>query len=199
MSLNYVKQNEVSCIAFIFYCGTIRAGPLRHINMMKYDAKHRIFKKVRHATNNFVSINKTLAKECQKLACLNGFELNDDIKHGVWRPVNDDSILNLLPGEEMSIFEENILETKYFHFNNYKYSRGIMIVYQSSFLKISHIIRISNISYFICKPYEIKKFYSFLNSFEVNSINSNDLVVVKFSDLLQFGIEGLSWNLIYVK
>lgn len=78
----------------LHYARTIRAvGPLRYFNMMRFDAKHLVFKNFRHQTKNFMCLNKTLAFQHQKLMSLPVQRHQDDIKHGVLKQVSNEEIL----------------------------------------------------------------------------------------------------------
>lgn len=168
----------------LHYARIIRAvGPLRHFNMLRFDAKHRTFKTLRHATRNFKSINKTLAQQHQKQHCLNGFNYKDKIVHGVWKLIENISVVNTLQNNNLYNIPNVALETKYLHYNNYKYSRSLMIVHNYSFCKILHIVRIDEKLFFICLPYKVKRFNSFLNSFEVEMCNASE-IVIDFLDLM---------------
>lgn len=171
----------------LHYASIIRAmGPLRHFNMMNIDAKHRLFKIYRHATNNFKSITKTLALQHQRQQSIQGFGYRDNITHGIWKPTLEDSVLNLLRDEGLLNFEQTVYETKFLSLNHYKYSKALMVVHRRSFAEIANIIRVNSLYYFICFLYEIKSFDDSLNSFQVEKCSSCERFVIKFSDLIHF-------------
>lgn len=62
----------------------------------------------------------------------------------------------------------------------------LMIVHQFSFQQIMHIISIASNQYFICQRYRIKRFDTFLNSFEVENNSDQNPILIKFNDLLHF-------------
>lgn len=108
----------------LHYASIMRAvGPLIYFSMMRFDAKHKIFKNMRHATNNFISINKTLAYEHQKQMCMHGFGYKDNFNHGVLKLIEDESILALLGDADFLTVNSVAYITRYLHFNEYKYLR----------------------------------------------------------------------------
>lgn len=168
----------------LHYASIMRAvGPLIYFSMMRFDAKHKIFKNMRHATNNFISINKTLAYEHQKLMCMHGFGYKDNFNHGVLKLIEDESILALLRDADFLTVNSVAYITRYLHFNEYKYSKGLFIVHNNSFQEIVHIICIAETYFFICHPYITKQFDSFLNSFEVEKMENCHFKIIKFGDL----------------
>lgn len=156
-------------------------GPLRHFSMMKYDAKHRVFKIFRNATNNFKDINKSMAYKHQKLMCANGFGYKDNIVHGVLKPYNDLNRLNLMCN--FATCNETIFRTKYVKLNNYRYSAGLLIVYKGSFFEISQILCAQEKFYFLCLRYIIDEFDHFLNSYKIKTNDNSNLTVISFEDI----------------
>lgn len=57
-------------------------GPLHLMSMIRYEAKHKIFKSIAKKTHNFININKTLATAHQKMMCTEENTYCDEIKHG---------------------------------------------------------------------------------------------------------------------
>lgn len=167
----------------LHYARTIRTvGPLRQFDMARFDAKHRIFKIFRNRTNNFKDLNKSLAIKHQRKMCMNGFTYKDNVEHGLLKPFNDEEILCYL-GNHVEL-PEKVYQTKFVRCNNYRYSKGLFIIHNQSFHDITHILYIDGCLYFLCLPYFVKKFDSFLNSFEIEKHNIIDLIIVKFSELL---------------
>lgn len=167
---------------FLLHYASVIIGPSIYYNMMRFEAKHKVFKTLRNATNNFKSINKTLAYEHQKQMFRNGFCLDDQINHGVLKPLEDQSVLQVLGFSEFNRFPK-AFEAKFLHFNNYKYVKNLIIVYLSLFYEIDRIVFISNEVYFVCQPYKTVCFNKFLHSFQVEKDLSKDFIAIKFADL----------------
>lgn len=168
----------------IHYATVIRAiGPLIFYNMFRFDSKHKIFKNFRYATNNFKAINKSLALQHQKHIFINGFSYKDNIEYGMVKDFEHQISLHISALEKLDQISEPLVETKFIHFNNYKYVKGMIIVHGGSFHEICYILYVCQTFYFICKQYVTIKFDTFLNSFMVNE-KSTELFLVAFADLL---------------
>lgn len=167
----------------LHYARTIRTvGPLRHFDMARFDAKHRIFKIFRSLTNNLKDLNMTLALKHQKKMCTNGFTYKDNIEYGVLIPFNDEETLCIL--RNLHEFPGNVSRTKYIHYNNYRYSKGLFIVHNQSFHEIVNIFCMNEEFNILCLPYIIKNFDIFYNSFEVEKNEVSGMFVVKLSELV---------------
>lgn len=167
----------------LHYPSVIRAvGPPIYYNMMKIDSKHRVFKTYRHATRNFKAINKSLALQHQRQICLSGLSYEDEIKWGVLKQVSITDFTHILPPD---VIEEQSIcfETKFLYLNSYRYECGLVIVHDNQFHRISHIIYIKGDFIFICKPFVISKFDTYLNSFEVKG-SQNETSIIKFKNLV---------------
>lgn len=166
----------------LHYARIIRTvGPLRFFEMMRFDAKHRIFKDFRYATKNFIALNKSLGLKHQKLMSISGARYQDNITHGVLKEVSNETILFELRTLNL---HESAFETKYLHVNNYKYSKGLLIIHQNSFFEIVHIINVKENFFFLCLPWVIRNFDKFLNSYEIEKFDIDKLELISFSELL---------------
>lgn len=166
----------------IHYATVIRAvGPTIFYNMFRFDSKHKVFKNFRYATNNFKAINKSLALQHQKQILINGFSYKDNIEWGMVKDLDHPITLHLSALEKLDQITEPLVETKFLHFNNYKYVKGMMIVNDGRFHEICYILYVSQAFYFICKQYVTTEFDTFLNSFNVHE-ESNELYLVAFTD-----------------
>lgn len=170
---------------FLLHYGSIirKAGPLRHFDMIRYDAKHRTFKNVRNATNNFKNINKTLAKKHQQKMYLSGFTYKDKIEHGVLRAFEETNIANLIRSRCDSNEICSIYQTKFVFVNSYRYSKGLLVVYNGTFFEIVHVIFAMEFFYLVCSPCAIDKFDDFLNSFKLKKCENECLTIIKLSEL----------------
>lgn len=187
----FMKIFQISLIPkqhfLVHYATVIRAiGPLIFCNMMRFDSKHRIFKIIRNATNNFKAINKTLAHQHKKNMSMEKFSYIDDIESSVLRPLRDENIINFM--HEKLTCSDYIYEAKILHLNLYKYVRGSVVVYDKKFHEICYILQANKKFYFVCTPLINIEFDLFLNSF----------LVQKPQDSLEFSLISLE-SLIHCK
>lgn len=169
---------------FLLHYGNIvrKVGPLRHFNMMRYDAKHRPFKKFRNTTNNFKNINKTLAEKHQQMMYLSGFTYRNEIEHGVLRPFGDRNIFNLICNS--TEIQGSIYKSKFVYVNSNRYAKGLLVVHQGTFFEIDQIIYMMGNFYISCSPWIIEHFDSFLNSFKIKKNENVSLTIVKPLELV---------------
>lgn len=67
------------------------------------------------------------------------FNYKDDVRHGVLRLFTDEPILELLESQNIVQTEDSVQESKYLHYNDYKYLNGLLIVHDKRFLEIFHL------------------------------------------------------------
>lgn len=168
---------------FLLHYGNIirKVGPLRHFNMLRYDAKHRTFKKFRNATNNFININKTLAKKHQQMMCVNGFTYKDNIEHGVLRPFKEENIPESVRNCK---FSGSIYIAKFVRINNFRYSKGLLVVHQGIFHEIDSIIYNMGNFHISCCPRTVDSFDIFLNSLKLKKPGEDSSMIFKISELV---------------
>lgn len=167
----------------LHYSGMIRmAGPLVQMDMRRFEAKHKVFKVFRNATNNFKSINKTLALKHQENICHQEFSYKDILKHG---KIDIYTKSNSLISEK---FNENepIFETKFVKFNEYNYKAGLIIVFNSSLHEIKKIFYVKNEFFFLTSAVIVVGFNEFFNSFEIQKSFVESSQIIKFDELKLF-------------
>lgn len=161
-------------------------GPPIFASMMRFDSKHRVFKVYRHATKNFKAINKTLAHQHQYQMLLNDVSYIDDIEWGILKQVEYGCVECFIPAKILVQMHPPFQETKFLHLNNYKFMQAVMVVHDNRFHEIRRIFYVEQEFYFVCLPYVILEFDSFLNSFRVEKESSVEHSFIKFNDLLHF-------------
>lgn len=124
--LSSIKQNFNVHLApkhhnLIHYVRTIKSmGPVIHMNMIRYESKHKTFKEIIHRSPNFQNVCKTLAIRHQQHAVMSAANYHDIISAGrkFFLHENDfDEEMNLIrPNQD----NESIFETEYFCCNGFK-------------------------------------------------------------------------------
>lgn len=170
----------------LHYAAIIRmVGPLLDMAMIRFEAKHKFFKNIRNATNNFISINETLARKHQEYMCVNGSDYKDHISHGKINALLDEAVQSSV----LQIFDttEPICETKFLNYNEYEYREGLLIGFNATLYQIKKIIYFNDEFYFLCNnEIKIQKFDKFFNSFEVKKNCLPDVQVIRCSELKLF-------------
>lgn len=126
-------------------------GPLKHMNMFRYESKHKVFKK-KAETSSFRNVNKTLAKNHQQKLCRSEFTYRDDMSHSKLKcNTNFMSTYKHLLTENFENHLESVYEVDSLLCNNFQYVRGLLIINNNNFYEIHAIIIAQNQNYFICK------------------------------------------------
>lgn len=115
---------------------------------------------MRHMTNNFKSINDSLALKHQQLTCNRGFHIQDDIKHGTLRELKD---VFVCPNYLEAPLDQ-IRVSKFLRVNNFKYKKGLFVLHENKIYEIARILSIRQEFYFDGIPYVALMFDHFYNS-----------------------------------
>lgn len=186
--LEEIKKRNIKFIPklhfMIHYARIIQAtGPLVHMNMTRYESKHKVFKDYANRTHNFKNINMTLAAKHQEQLCINGFTYVDNVEMGMEVPL-DSSITSQHENLFMGIFGNevaHIKEIKSLCINNYEFRKKLLILHDTSMYQIQNVLIIASRYYFLCKRFDVVTFNSFLNSFEIKE--STMYILVELGDL----------------
>lgn len=164
----------------LHYAQIIRSlGPLIHMNMSRYESKHKVFKDFAENTHNFKNINRSLAVKHQTLLCTKGCTYINDIQKGMKVSLDDyfmsqnERILHDTFGDLC-----NVNQTKWLRINNYEYRKDLVIVLESFFYQIKTILidENRNCYYLFCKKFTVVSIDSFSNSFRVQEDSTFVLV-----------------------
>lgn len=148
-------------------------GPIVHMNMLKYERKHQELKK--YLTRNFRNLTKSLAEKHQEMLCMNEISFDDEVVEGHKRKLetesNYENVLNIFRSDD-------IYEIKYLNINNYCYRFGLTFIHEATFYRIQKVFDVKNEYFLLCLPCKIIKFRDFLNSFEIEEIESPDYLLI---------------------
>lgn len=169
------------------YASIIRkVGPLRHMWMMRFESKHKVFTDAAHRTSNFINIRKTLAMQHQETLCLKDLAIKDNIVES--KHLSKPTEIELKQYESLLGCPENIdfddfTYLKFLEFNNYSYRHGYVLIEKFLPYKIFWILKSQNDYYFFCHMYTIVKFEESLNSIEIEQQSSGNSIFLKLSEL----------------
>lgn len=168
---------------------TKRFGPLVHLWTMRFEGKHRFFKKVIHDTHNFKNVLKTLATRHQHMMAYHFSTASFFRPHTQASSVTSVQVATL-PQVAKDFIEtktdsQNIYSTSKVSINGTEYANGMFVSAGQSgglpkFSRIEHILLVNNYVSFLCRNYEC--WYSeHLKSFELTS--SDNFSVHQLSEL----------------
>lgn len=159
-------------------------GPVDHISMMRFEAKHQQLKQIVNKTKNFIDINKTIAISHQQSLCLKGFTYKDHTETSLRRVIS----LELF-SKHQNLFEnfrytqKNIFEIKYFHFNNYVYRHGLIFIHNSNLFLIETLFSVEKEILLLAQKMDLVGFDDFSNCIKVKEAPSQEVHLIRFEEI----------------
>lgn len=147
-----------------------KCGPLVHINMFRFESKHKQLKDFTEGCKNFRNINKTIATRHQQWSTEQGFTYKDKITHSTLFPIKKEFLSqNKEFFDQFQLQIEHIHEITTFEFNSFKYFKNIFVTFKKTVFEIQTIFFDckTQLAYFLCKKFKIISFEKYLNSFQV--------------------------------
>lgn len=171
----------------IHYPHVIRQmGPLFLMSMIRYEAKHKIFKNIAKKTHNFININKTLVASHQEMMCTEKNTYCDEVTHSKLKQIDITDIENQF-GEILNlkeIFFSNVYDMSWVKLNLFRYESGSIIVHNSNLFEIKKVLYHQEFYYFICSKLMNLGIDEFSRSLKINVKIPLEFEVIKFDDLL---------------
>lgn len=167
---------------FITHYSTIirTMGPLTHMKMIRYEAKHKALKNFSKHTRNFINVNKTIAKQHQQMMARIKDSYRDKISHRKLLKLSVEllekykHILEKKFGSCEQIFHTNSLTI-----NGVEFRKGFYVLDQECLFEIYHIFKADNEYFFLCSKSNIRHFDAYLNSIQLEPANEDDALLLK--------------------
>lgn len=161
-------------------------GPIAHMNMMRFESKHKSLKNIAQRGKNFINITKTLSVQCQAELVFNGFTYCDQIDCGKIFRID---ALKLTKHEqeiigEILIENEMLCEIEWLKCNNFTYRKGCAILHDNSFFEVDRILVLHDKYFFLCSKYQFRQFCSFTNSLIVEKSFNSIQSLISFNQLI---------------
>lgn len=108
----------------VHYARIIKSmGPIAHMNVQRFESKHKMLKQIIIRSPSYVNACKTIAIPHQQHICTSDLGLKDEISCGIKHLIKSE-----MPDEEDELFydfltDRVVYETKYLCFNNFKYKK----------------------------------------------------------------------------
>lgn len=172
----------------VHYANIVRmVGPLIHSSMIRFDAKHTVFKQFVRNTNNFVNINKTLAIKHQQCLAASENTFRDKITHSKEKKVDLGLIKSNFNNSIVShvLNSSTVFEHDSFSFNSYRYERNSIISYKKELYEIEMILFTDSKPHFVAVKLEFVGVHDFSQGLEVRKPNLSSCVfsLIKFDNL----------------
>lgn len=164
-------------------------GPLIHLIMMRFEAKHQQIKRLLSDNRNFRNINKTLANKHQRAGSTAEFSYKNEIETKKINPSNPSFIATLQLENDLNV---QIGETEYLRINNYEYMPNLLFIHKKCVYQIKKVLLIGNDYVLFANKCIIGVYDSFLNCSEIDvntsssssSQNESDSkILIKINDL----------------
>lgn len=141
-------------------------GPVCHMNMIRFEAKHKNLKNFAKHGNNFTNITKTISVKHQAELVYNGFTYCDDFNCGK---------ISRIPFSQLNEVEretfpetldkcENLYGIEWFECNYFTFRIGMAILHEDKFHEINRILVLIDKYFLSCDSFEYEQFDSFTNS-----------------------------------
>lgn len=169
----------------VHYPNLIRImGPIYFMSMMRFEAKHKVFKTIAKKTNNYININKTLATVHQQNACNKG-NIYDEISYSKLKKVSlneNKREYGEIPDLD-SIFNGECCEANWIYLNIYRYDRYTVVLHKHNLYAIQKLIIQTPKIHFICSKLKCIGLDKFTSSIEICHENPEKYEVINFENL----------------
>lgn len=155
-------------------------GSVREGDMSRFDAKHRDFKKYRQATNNFISIEKSLAIKHQQMLLLNPFITQSAIRSGKKIPIKNGDISKIEIFEQI---DDIIYSVNWLAYNEYCYRKNFVILKDQKLFEIENILFYKTKFLFVCKEMHAQGIDTFSNSLKIKTNENSVNACIEFENL----------------
>lgn len=158
-------------------------GCIKHVSMIRSEAKHKVLKSYAEESKCFINITKTIAVRHQQQICLSQNVYVDRITHGKIKKVETQFFY-----ENENIFKANnieeseIFEVSWLNYNSFDYRENILICSEGVLYQIKKVFVHLSEYFFFCIRFDVVKYEEFLNSIEIKQ-SPVDSVLIKFSSL----------------
>lgn len=159
-------------------------GSLVPMSMIRYEAEHKILKRIARTANNFKNITKTIANMHQQATVTVVDSYEDHHSNGLKTSLPQDYIdthCSLLI--DYFELESEIHEFKWVKYNEWKYKKGLSVFFDKVLCEINRILLKENRFLFIVKKFQVLSFFNCLNSVQIKELYPNVFLTVEFSQL----------------
>lgn len=145
----------------LHYPGIIREmGPIIHMSMMRYEAKHKALKTTAKRGNNYINITKTISMRHQAELVYKGYTYSNEIDCGKIsrRDILDFNAQEREIVEKILEKEEMLCEIQWYQINNFTFRKHLAILHDKQFHEIDRILIVNDKYFFLCINLEFLEF-----------------------------------------
>lgn len=160
----------------LHYAHAIRKmGPLRHMWVMRMEAKHKEFTDHAKTLNCFKNVTYSLSKLHEQIASLNKYEYKTEIKKS--QHLSPENSENMELYKRLGVFKDGFpaltcILLEFLEIDSFKYRKGLVLWRENATYVIEDILIDDGKYFVICSCYEIIGFCRALNSIEIKKIEN---------------------------
>lgn len=161
-------------------------GPVLHMSMLRYEARHKSLKSIATRSNNYINITKTISVRNQAELVYNGFTYSDTIDCGKISLKDISNFSDLETAALEGIYREGdlICEIEWFKCNDFTFRKKFAILYENQFHEIDRIIVMNDNYFLMCSDLELVQFDSFTHSVIIKRMNVPKPKLISFENLV---------------
>lgn len=168
------------------YPGIIReAGAIKHLSMMRSEAKHKVLKNYAENSKCFINLTKTISERHQQHMCMAQNTYVDHISHAKkTKTVETQFIFDHAElSDAHNIQETDIFEVPWLKYISFDYRENIFVYSDRFLFQIKKNFKQSAEYYLFCIRFNFVEYEQFLNSIEIKNCEPVDFALIKFSSL----------------
>lgn len=157
-------------------------GPLILLNVIRFEAKHQMFKQFVKKSQNFKDINHSIAIKHQKWMCqrTKSYKSEIDIKFGKKYSTIE------VPTEVSDSQTSPIWQVKWLKKDNYTYKSGSVVLYENNLQEVKRLFVSDSECFLYCSTYKFVEKCHFSNSFKIKKNIPEKMIAIKLSSLRNY-------------
>lgn len=171
---------------FLTHYGTVirSMGPVIHMSMIRFESKHKYFKDLLKKSNNFMNINKWLAKKHQQFMSTRENGYQNEIKSSSKKILNNEFITEHadILSNQIGI-ETDLHEVEWLRCNGIVFKSSFLIFSESMIFEIIKILCKEDKYYFFCNKFDKLRLDKYCNCLEIQKSSPTDCRLILFDSL----------------
>lgn len=162
-------------------------GPLIYMSTMRFESKHQELKELIKTSRNFMNITQTITKRHQSKLTLKSDTYLNKSQHGEKVPYHQmEPKINACKKTFISnsfSSQDKLFIVEWISLNSYMYRKGLFIIHNQKFVQIEDIHIYDDEEYIAGSKWDCIEFDDFLNSLQIAKSESNENMLIKFTEL----------------
>lgn len=161
----------------------LHMGPLCHMNMMRFESKHKSLKSIAKRGNNFINITQTISIRSQAELLYKGFTYCDDIDCGKISRIDVTQLE--VESELANVLEERdtVFEIEWYKCNNLTFKKDLVVMHENYFHQIIRIFAVNDKYFLFSVKFRFSEFDSFIHCLIIEKITPSIKKLIPLNDL----------------